>query len=189
MNAGSSLVHEDRLGLLVALLAKSLKLKGEVWECGVYAGGSALRMAESMRRLGYYRTLRLFDSFTGIKSSGPMDSHRNEDYADVDLDSVRALFLPFKNVVIYKGVIPEVFDKSLNSKICFAHVDVDVYASTKGCLEFIWPNVSNGGIIVVDDYFAPQCAGCKMAVDEFLEANRNASMSAGLFPQCILDKV
>jgi asparagine synthase (glutamine-hydrolysing) len=53
--------------------------------------------------------------------------------------------------------------------VAFAHIDCDWYDSVKTSLERITPNLSSGGILVIDDYYA--YSGCKKAVDEFLEKN------------------
>lgn len=50
--------------------------------------------------------------------------------------------------------------------VAFAHLDCDWYESVKVCLNRIWPALSPGGAIVVDDYEAWH--GCRVAVDEFL---------------------
>ena len=55
----------------------------------------------------------------------------------------------------------EMFDK----EYFLVHVDVDLYQSTKDCLEFFYPRMVIGGIIMIDDY--PYLNGVKIAVNEF----------------------
>lgn len=50
--------------------------------------------------------------------------------------------------------------------IAFAHIDVDWYDPVKHCLTTIWPKLSTGGSIILDDYF--DWGGCTAATDEFL---------------------
>ncbi len=59
--------------------------------------------------------------------------------------------------------------------IAFAHLDVDLYKPTLHSLECIWPKLSPGGIILLDDYcdaklYNNQNAfpSVKRASDEFL---------------------
>lgn len=54
--------------------------------------------------------------------------------------------------------------------IALLRLDGDYYASTKVCLEYLFPKVVNGGLVVIDDYGAYD--GCKKAVDEYIENNR-----------------
>lgn len=49
------------------------------------------------------------------------------------------------------------------------HLDVDTYISYKNCLEFIYPLVINGGIILFDDYGSPTCEGATLACNEFFK--------------------
>ena len=47
-------------------------------------------------------------------------------------------------------------------------LDCDLYGSYKDCLEFFYPRLGNGGIILLDEYDDPPWPGCNKAVDEFL---------------------
>ena len=51
-------------------------------------------------------------------------------------------------------------------RIALLHVDCDYYEPVKFCLEVLYPLVSPGGAVVIDDYDDWQ--GCRLAVDEFL---------------------
>lgn len=51
-------------------------------------------------------------------------------------------------------------------KISILRLDGDWYSSTKVCLEHLYPLVSIGGVVIIDDYDAYD--GCKKAVDEYL---------------------
>jgi O-methyltransferase len=44
---------------------------------------------------------------------------------------------------------------------------LDIYKSIVDSLNFIWPRLSSGGIIVFDDYGFPTCPGAREAVDDF----------------------
>ena len=53
----------------------------------------------------------------------------------------------------------------VEESVSFAHIDVDWYESVFASLKRIEPWLSNGGVIVIDDYF--DWAGCKKAVDDY----------------------
>ena len=63
-------------------------------------------------------------------------------------------------------------------RLCFAHLDVDLYRSVTDCLTFIWPRLAVGGVIVIDDYGFESCPGAKSAVDEFFAGT-------GIVPLCL----
>jgi hypothetical protein len=52
-------------------------------------------------------------------------------------------------------------------------LDGDWYESTRICLEHLYPLLSPGGFVILDDYFA--WPGCRKATDEFRERNRISS--------------
>ena len=164
---GQTLISIGRLWALWSLVKQAKGLGGEVWECGVYKGGSAAMIADAVRDKGL--TLRLFDTFTGIPHSDKRDNaHRPGDFNNTNVVAVREL-VHYGKAIISAGIIPETFKGLEDSKISLCHVDVDVYQSVKDCCEFVWPRLILGGIIVFDDYDATSCAGARLAVDEFFE--------------------
>lgn len=153
-----SIVSQDRLAVVYR---ECMKTTGEVWECGVYKGGSA----KALSSLG--RVTRLFDTFIGMPDSSDKDNyHKRGDFGDISYDdTINNLKAP--NVHIYPGFIPNTFAGLENKKIGFAHVDVDIYQSILDCCKFITPRLKVGGIIIFDDYGLPSCAGVKIACDEY----------------------
>jgi O-methyltransferase len=102
-----TLVSEDRSYVLALLAAQSLHLDGEVWECGVYKGGTAMLLAEQLSSTP--KLLRLFDTFEGMpETDAAMDLHKAGDFSDTSLEAVqsrvRGDFVHF-----HKGLIPQTF--------------------------------------------------------------------------------
>ena len=61
-------------------------------------------------------------------------------------------------------------------KISFAHLDGDFYSSILESLIYVYPNLSKGAIVIIDDYCDPKIhdvnnilPGVKKACDEFFE--------------------
>jgi len=48
------------------------------------------------------------------------------------------------------------------------HLDCDLYESYRTCLEFFYPRLSMGAVVLFDEYNDPTWPGCNKAVDEFL---------------------
>jgi O-methyltransferase len=142
------------------------KVAGDFFECGVDRGGSARFIANVMHGSG--KTLHLFDTFGGMPASDrSVDYHQEGDFPEVPAEQVAAFVGYESEVVIHKGLIPHTFDGMEDARIAFAHVDVDIYESTKACCEFIYPRLSRGGVIVFDDYARPTCQGARVAIDEY----------------------
>jgi O-methyltransferase len=162
-----TLISRKRCEILYTLANKALETPGHFYECGVYKGGSALLLANIIDRK---RILKLFDTFTGMPEVNPeFDQHVQGDFKDTSLESVMPLFTGYgTDVCFYKGLIPHTFPITKET-IAFAHVDVDIYQSVLDCCEYITPRLSEGGIIVFDDYGFSTCPGAKKAVDEYYE--------------------
>jgi O-methyltransferase len=147
---------------------------GDVWECGVYQGGTAAMMAAVMGEKMPSKRLYLFDTFSGMPTTDPtQDWHTEGDLAETSLESVRSYVGHSDACVFRPGFIPETFAGLESSQIAFAHIDVDIYRSVLDSVAFVWPRLSVGGILVFDDYGFPTCRGARIAVDEFFAATNH----------------
>jgi O-methyltransferase len=61
-------------------------------------------------------------------------------------------------------------ESNLPQRISVLRLDTDWYESTKKELEVLWPRLSPGGVLMVDDY--GHWAGAKKAVDEYFDGRR-----------------
>jgi O-methyltransferase len=68
----------------------------------------------------------------------------------------------------FQETIPQIDNKQI-SKIAILRLDGDWYESTKVCLDYLYPKVVKGGVIIIDDYHYN--VGCKKAVDEYTIKN------------------
>jgi O-methyltransferase len=166
--APKTLVSADRCYVLYVLLQQALHLEGDIWECGVYKGGTAAMEAAILKDHHSSKRLYLFDTFEGMpETDSNKDWHKRGDFSDTSVEAVSG-FVGFEHQrVIRKGFIPDTFRGLESAQIAFAHIDVDIYKSILDSLSFIWPRLTNGGFIVFDDYGAPTCPGARAAVDEF----------------------
>lgn len=171
--APRTLVSADRCHVLYSLLRQAVCLEGNIWECGVYKGGTAAMMATILADIAPSKRLYLFDTFEGMpETDAGKDWCRKGDFLDTTLESVTAYVRHPELTVIRKGFIPDSFAGLESSQIAFAHVDVDIYQSVLDCTQFIWPRLSLGGFIVFDDYGFPTCPGARTAIDEFFSSQR-----------------
>lgn len=79
---------------------------------------------------------------------------------------------PASHVRLVKGRVETTLRDAahLPAKIALLRLDTDWYASTAVELEVLWPRVSPGGLMIVDDYF--QWSGARRAVDEWLRREK-----------------
>ena len=161
-----TLVSIDRCWTLSQMLTQALNVEGDVMEAGVFQGGTARLLKLGMEKSG--RNLLLFDSFEGMKSvSATADRHQRGDFADTSLDSVRRVVGTEAFTDYRKGWIPNTFAGLEERTFCFAHIDLDLYQSILDCLEFLYPRMPRGAVMVFDDYGFPSCPGARRAVEQF----------------------
>ena len=169
-------------------IAKSQsKLDGDMAEVGVYQGGSAKLIAEVKNE----RELYLFDTFEGLPKVSEKDTHfgtsywKTGEFSNTSLESVKDYLSDYKNVYCYKGKFPETSEPIKTKKFSFVHLDVDLFQSTIDCLEFFYPRMINGGIILTHDYHTD---GVKQAFNEFCKDKKIPQIQL-LGSQCIITKL
>ena len=171
--ATRTLVSRDRCWILYSLARQALAVPGDFWECGVYRGGTAVILSSLVEESRDSRNLYLFDTFQGMpETDAKKDLHRKGDFSASSLQAVQDCIGEFsKRCIFRRGFIPDTFVGLEGELIAFAHVDVDIYRSVLDCLNFIWPRLSLGGFIVLDDYGFSSCPGARKAVDDFFSGS------------------
>jgi O-methyltransferase len=170
--APRTLVSSDRCYVLWTLLRQAMHINGDIWECGVYKGGTAAMMAAVLRdRALLGKRLFLFDTFRGMpKTDAEKDIHEKGDFKNTSVEAVSRYVGADEICVLRQGLIPDTFKGLESAQIALAHIDVDIYKSVLDCMTFIWPRLTLGGFMIFDDYGFPTCPGARAAVDEFFAA-------------------
>jgi O-methyltransferase len=167
--AKNSLLAAPRCWVLYSAVKQALTLNGELWECGVYRGGTAHLLKLLRDEYAASKTIRLFDSFIGMpKTSDFTDVHKEGDFSDTSLETVRSL-VGTGGVVYHPGFIPQTFEGLCVDKIAFAHVDLDLHDAILESCKYVYPRLSKGGVMVFDDYGFASCPGARIAVDDFFK--------------------
>lgn len=173
--------RRDRFRRLVRELEGTLILEGCVAECGCYRGLSSFLLCSCLRRhdarfdgAGY----EIYDSFCGLSDPQPEDalssdsdeivvhSLRARNFA-FPLEEVQRALAAFPGIGYGVGWIPGAFPND-ERRYRFVHVDVDLYQPTRASLEYFWPRLVRGGVMVCDDY---NWGGARRAVEEFSAAS------------------
>jgi O-methyltransferase len=80
------------------------------------------------------------------------------------------LFNGITRVTTHAAAVQD-FEFSPEARFCFVLIDVDLHRPTKAALAKLWPVLSPGGVIVVDDCHAGHVYdGSRQAVEEFCAA-------------------
>jgi hypothetical protein len=153
---------------LFSLVRATAKLGGCLAEVGVYRGGSA----RVIREADTSRSLHLFDTFEGLPGAADIDTEvrygrfRKGQYS-CSLEDVRNYLADCDKVYFHQGVFPATGEAVKDERFSFVHADVDLYSSTRGVLEFFYPRLVRGGIIISHDFAT--CRGPREAIEEFFK--------------------
>lgn len=139
------------------------KVLGDIAEIGSYNGASAKIICEAKKKRNFY----IFDTFEGIPEISERDHGFHEGQFKGSYNFVKNYLKNYKNVFIYKGVFPDTAHPIVNKKFSFVNLDVDIYKSTINCLDFFYPRMSKGGIILCHDYV--NSPGIQEAFKEFFK--------------------
>jgi O-methyltransferase len=150
-------------------LARSAQTRpGAFAEVGVYRGGSAQILCAAKGAA----VLHLFDTFCGMPEVNPVTDgvFRTGDFGDATLEFVRTRLAAYEGVVLHPGIFPVSAAALAQEKpvFQFVHLDVDLYQSTLAGLNFFYPLLAEGGLLVSHDYNHTRAPGVKRAFDEFL---------------------
>ena len=177
-----------------AILA--LKIPGDFVECGVWRGGASFLMAEVLRQSEVSdRRVWLFDSFEGLPPPAEIDGARALAYPEDRAspwyhDNCRASLKEVQGSVAALGLsgwtrlVKGWFETTLPAHrdgigpIALLRIDGDWYSSVRCCLDNLYDQVVDGGLVILDDYYAWD--GCAIAAHEFLGSRRLGHRIEGL---------
>jgi len=184
---------KERIAALVDAIEyiEKNKIEGDFVECGVWKGGSVLAMIECLKKNhSYDRTLYLYDTFEGMSSPTSDDKdYRGQDalellknnvkttenamWAYAPLDLVKSVVYdkgyPNEKIKLIKGRVEETIPDAMPGRIALLRLDTDFYESTKHEMQYLFPLLVSGGILIIDDYGC--WLGSKKAVDEYIETS------------------
>jgi O-methyltransferase len=149
---------------------------GDLIETGVWRGGATIFMRAILEAYGdKQRTVWVADSFEGLPKPDPRhesdvkDAYWRRPVLAASLGDVRANFEKYDllddQVRFLPGWFRETLPKAPIDRLAVLRLDGDLYESTMDALQALYPKVSVGGYVIVDDYnIVP---GCHQAVDEY----------------------
>jgi hypothetical protein len=171
-------------------------IEGDIIECGVAMGGNFASMIVGTTSLiqGYNRKFWGFDSFIGIQLAGKKDTEQAGIGAITHNTDV-----PYESLLVSSGITSHSKEQLLKNlenwgltkfnielvegwvqntipivnerinKISILRLDMDVYHPTKFTLDYWWDKISDGGVIIIDDWALD---GVRTACYEFFEEKK-----------------
>jgi O-methyltransferase len=158
------------------------KIPGDVIETGVWRGGALIFMRAILKAYDANdRVVWGADSFKGLPPPSPElypadagDLHHTASALAVSLDEVKENFARYDLLDDQVRFLPGWFRDTLHSapikQLSLIRLDGDMYESTIIALESLYPKLSKGGFLIVDDYGA--VPACRQAVQDFRQSRQ-----------------
>jgi O-methyltransferase len=147
-------------------------IPGDLAELGVYKG----KTAKIIQLCKPDRKLHLFDTFNGfpdadlLNETGRAAGYTPSHFSDTSVEKVEAYLGKNPNIIIHQGYFPETARAVKNISFAFVNLDADLHQASLAGLEFFYPRLSPGGIIMIHDYNS-DWPGLMHAVDSFCKTN------------------
>jgi hypothetical protein len=163
-------------------------IAGDIVECGAYRGGSLMVSALTLTGMGCTdRKIYAYDTYEGMSAPTAIDINVNglkavEYFNETKQDdqtspwcyasleettrNLRSTGYPPENLLLVKGKVEDTIPQTVPGRISLLRLDSDWYESTLHELDHLFPLLSPGGVLIIDDY--GHWGGQKKAVDEYL---------------------
>lgn len=180
--------REERFYNLIQFFSQIHSINGEIIECGCWKGLSSYLICNYLRIHNpnfQGENFVIVDSFEGL--SEPSEFDRITDLAvtgkeeesgqpagafAASIDEVKHTLSEFPNITYFKGWIPSVFDSLPEATYKFVHIDVDLYEPVHASIQYFYPRLVWGGVIIFDDYGSLYWPGARKAVNEYCLTNK-----------------
>ncbi len=152
-------------------------IPGDLIETGVWRGGAAIFMRALLKAHGVAdRTVYVADSFAGLP---PPDNAKYPQDADIPYHTMKELMISVEQVQgnfaryellddqvkFLKGWFRDTLPTAPMQKLAVMRLDGDMYESTLDGLNALYPKLSVGGFVIIDDY--EMLEPCRQAVDDY----------------------
>ena len=168
-------------------------IPGDFVECGVWRGGNAILAKKIFEHLNSDKKVWMFDTFEGMTAPTNVDieainqisaenkfaesqTNTHNEWCYASLEDVQKNCsdsgIDIAALKFIKGDVCDTLKKPDNvpDKISVLRLDTDWYESTKAELEVLYPKLSNGGVLIIDDY--GHWEGARKAVDEYFSLQK-----------------
>jgi hypothetical protein len=178
-----SMIGVLRLGNIRDLIGIVLRerIPGDLIETGVWRGGACILMRGILKAYNERdRTVFVADSFRGLPPPDPKQYPADAgqtihtfDYLAVSREMVEGNFRAYdlldNQVVFVEGWFKDTLPRLSTQQLALIRLDGDLYESTIQSLESLYPKLSVGGFVIVDDYGS--WPSCRQAVDAYRAAH------------------
>ena len=139
-------------------------IQGDYVECGVNVGFLSSAIMTDLNWNTLDRHFYLLDTFSGLDPALVTDQERQDGIIEknqkmiddgsyvTSVDSVRENFSEFHNVKIIQGSVPHTLRQIDTDRIAFLHIDMNCAPPEVAAVEALWPRLTCGAVVLLDDY-------------------------------------
>lgn len=169
----SDQIDQKSLRVVLENLSKTINSNviGDIVEFGCYIGTTSLFIRRTLDAHEVNKEFHVYDSFEGLPDRTFLDgSTIGLQFKKGELKVTKMQFLnQFKKnnlraPIVHKGWFNEFKESDVPDKISFAFLDGDFYESILASIRLVWPKLSNGGIVCVDDFRSNTLPGVEKAL-------------------------
>ena len=179
-------------------------IQGAFVESGVGAGGSMMAVAYTLLDLGIRdRDIYLFDTYAGMaeptapdvsifgKSAKRKYDSKLQDgvsmwnyfpLAEVEANMRRTGY-PDNQIKLVEGLVQKTLPNNDIEAIALLRLDTNLYESTKVEMAELFPKLSLGGVLIIDDY--NRWLGQRKAVDDYIEEHSVGILLTRVDDHCV----
>ena len=145
-----------------------VQLEGDFVECGAYTGVGVKTVVDYLGGSAFPKTFWAYDIF---EHDASMLNHPMREHGEGLYERVRKKFARYPQVLVLKGLIPEVFASGCPDRIAYLHIDLNQAPAEIASLEHLFDRMVPGGILILDDYeWAGVYRDQKLAEDVWFDA-------------------
>jgi len=156
-------------------------IPGDFIETGVWRGGATIFMKALLKAANdTQRVVWVADSFQGLPkpdgekySADKNDKHYIHNELAISMETVRYNFEKYDllddNVQFLKGWFKDTLPTAPIKKLAVLRLDGDMYESTMDAITALYPKLSKGGYLIVDDWGAIKA--CQLAINDYRKQN------------------
>jgi O-methyltransferase len=149
---------EFRVATALWAAAHAAKREGDFVECGVYTGIFSLAVCDYIDFNKTGKRFWLFDTFAGHPDDQKDAAERLaytseivEAYSD-HYEMTKAKFAKYPQATLVRGQVPGTLATVPINKVCYLSIDMNLWKPEIAALDYFWPKLVPGAIVVLDDY-------------------------------------